>query len=64
LLDGPQKQLSATKQSASWSPADIDQPAAYRLIRHALEAAGIEFTNEGEPGFKVKVAGEPIPAAD
>jgi transcriptional regulator with XRE-family HTH domain len=33
-------------------------------IRHALEAAGIEFMNEGEPGLKVKAAGATIPAAD
>jgi hypothetical protein len=52
------------KRSASWSPADIDQPAAYRLIRHALEAAGIESMNEGEPGLKVKAAGATIPAPD
>jgi transcriptional regulator with XRE-family HTH domain len=33
-------------------------------IRYALEAAGIESMNEGEPGLKVKAAGATIPAPD
>jgi transcriptional regulator with XRE-family HTH domain len=38
------------------------QRASVAAIRSALEAAGVAFTNGGEPGVKLKARGGTIPA--
>jgi transcriptional regulator with XRE-family HTH domain len=40
------------------------QRATLRVIQRALEGAGVEFTNGGEPGVKLKAKSRTIAAGD
>lgn len=63
MLRLTREQVSAASKVAVATLADFEvgrrqpQPRTIEAIRTALEAAGVEFTNGGEPGVKLKKAG-------
>lgn len=70
LLDWTQPNLAEKASLGLSTIVDFERSrrgvseAGRMAVRAALESAGIEFTNGGQPGVRMKAAGGTIPAGE